>query len=182
MSSDNLLSPKAAEITARLTDPKGYTGTHKQRFDEEGHGRGMAGRKDLVDFDGNTTSTHRKHSPYGSDNDLRERIDNEKPIVRSRSRESDIGVTARKIKIYEYAEKHSTGEDLVLNKTYSSMDKLKEHTATLIPPGLPKLLVDQSLHEVRNLDDFENGGKYLALTPHDRAHFSEERVPTAFRE
>ncbi|KAI9187572.1 hypothetical protein H9P43_001961 [Blastocladiella emersonii ATCC 22665] len=28
----------------RLTNPKGYTGTHKERFDEEGKGRGLAGR------------------------------------------------------------------------------------------------------------------------------------------
>jgi len=28
----------------RLTDPKGYRGTHAQRFDEQGKGRGLAGR------------------------------------------------------------------------------------------------------------------------------------------
>lgn len=76
MSSENLhLSPRAASVTERLTDPKNYTGTHKERFDDEGRGRGMAGRKDLVEFDGNTTSTHRDHRPFGSDLDLRERIE-----------------------------------------------------------------------------------------------------------
>ncbi|KNC98185.1 uncharacterized protein SPPG_06588 [Spizellomyces punctatus DAOM BR117] len=175
------LAPRAADVTARLTDPRTYTGTHKQRFDEEGHGRGMAGRKDLVEYDGNTTSAHRGHVPFGSDQDLRERVDREKPIVRSKSRESDIGVTAKKIKIFEYAERYSHGEDIVLNKSYPSIDKLREHAATLIPPGIPKVIVDQNLREITTLDDMENGGKYLALTPHDRAHFSEERVPTAFR-
>jgi len=33
---------------ARLTDTKRYTGSHKQRFDEEGKGRGKAGRVDVV--------------------------------------------------------------------------------------------------------------------------------------
>lgn len=28
----------------RLTDTKLYTGTHKERFDSEGHGLGLAGR------------------------------------------------------------------------------------------------------------------------------------------
>lgn len=36
-------------IFDKLTNPKLYTGSHKQRFDEEGRGRGKAGR---VDDDG----------------------------------------------------------------------------------------------------------------------------------
>ena len=30
----------------RLTDSANYTGSHKQRFDESGQGRGIEGRKD----------------------------------------------------------------------------------------------------------------------------------------
>eukprot|EP00013_Stygamoeba_regulata_P007930 CAMPEP_0177681272 /NCGR_PEP_ID=MMETSP0447-20121125/30623_1 /TAXON_ID=0 /ORGANISM="Stygamoeba regulata, Strain BSH-02190019" /LENGTH=220 /DNA_ID=CAMNT_0019190669 /DNA_START=108 /DNA_END=766 /DNA_ORIENTATION=+ len=37
---------KAEEIFNRLTDPTKYTGSHKQRFDEEGRGKGKAGRED----------------------------------------------------------------------------------------------------------------------------------------
>lgn len=33
---------------ARLTDHTKYTGSHKQRFDESGKGRGKAGREDVV--------------------------------------------------------------------------------------------------------------------------------------
>uniref|UniRef100_A0A182N999 Tubulin polymerization-promoting protein homolog n=1 Tax=Anopheles dirus TaxID=7168 RepID=A0A182N999_9DIPT len=43
---------KAAETVARLTDTSKYTGSHKQRFDEAGKGKGIAGRKDLVDQSG----------------------------------------------------------------------------------------------------------------------------------
>jgi len=39
-------STKAADTVARLTDTSKYTGSHKQRFDETGKGRGIAGRKD----------------------------------------------------------------------------------------------------------------------------------------
>lgn len=42
-------SPSAVE---RLTDVSKYTGSHKQRFDESGRGRGIAGRKDLPDKSG----------------------------------------------------------------------------------------------------------------------------------
>lgn len=37
---------------ARLTDTSKYTGSHKQRFDETGKGKGIAGRKDMVDQSG----------------------------------------------------------------------------------------------------------------------------------
>ncbi|XP_058828805.1 tubulin polymerization-promoting protein homolog isoform X2 [Topomyia yanbarensis] len=43
---------KAAETVARLTDTSRYTGSHKQRFDETGKGKGIAGRKDITDSSG----------------------------------------------------------------------------------------------------------------------------------
>ncbi|KAH9498372.1 Tubulin polymerization-promoting protein member 3 [Bulinus truncatus] len=43
---------KVDAVTARLTDTKGYTGSHKERFDESGKGKGIAGRKNLVDDSG----------------------------------------------------------------------------------------------------------------------------------
>ena len=39
----------------RLTDTKSYTGTHKERFDESGKGKGIAGREDLVTDTGYVT-------------------------------------------------------------------------------------------------------------------------------
>lgn len=40
---------KAAAAVSRLTDPSKYTGSHKERFDQTGKGKGIAGRKDIVD-------------------------------------------------------------------------------------------------------------------------------------
>ncbi|XP_052892475.1 tubulin polymerization-promoting protein homolog [Anopheles moucheti] len=48
----NATPGKAADTVARLTDTSKYTGSHKQRFDETGKGKGIAGRKDLVDQSG----------------------------------------------------------------------------------------------------------------------------------
>ena len=39
----------------RLTDTSKYTGTHKERFDDTGKGKGIAGRKDVVDTSGYVT-------------------------------------------------------------------------------------------------------------------------------
>lgn len=43
---------KIASTVDRLTDVSKYTGSHKQRFDETGKGKGIAGRKDLSDQSG----------------------------------------------------------------------------------------------------------------------------------
>ncbi|XP_071105703.1 tubulin polymerization-promoting protein family member 3-like [Haliotis cracherodii] len=42
----------ADDITKRLTDTKLYTASHKQRFDEDGKGKGTTGRKETVENTG----------------------------------------------------------------------------------------------------------------------------------
>ena len=49
----------------RLTDTSKYTGTHKERFDESGKGRGIEGRKDVVDSSGYVTG-YKEKSTYDS--------------------------------------------------------------------------------------------------------------------
>ncbi|XP_075161969.1 tubulin polymerization-promoting protein ringmaker isoform X2 [Haematobia irritans] len=43
---------KAASAVERLTDTSKYTGSHKERFDASGKGKGIAGRKNIVDDSG----------------------------------------------------------------------------------------------------------------------------------
>ncbi|KAL3284230.1 hypothetical protein HHI36_018393 [Cryptolaemus montrouzieri] len=43
---------KATSTVERLTDTSKYTGSHKQRFDETGKGKGIAGRKDIPNSSG----------------------------------------------------------------------------------------------------------------------------------
>ena len=45
---------KVAKVAAvdRLTDASRYTGSHKERFDESGKGRGREGREELVENTG----------------------------------------------------------------------------------------------------------------------------------
>uniref|UniRef100_A0A3P9MAI9 Tubulin polymerization promoting protein n=2 Tax=Oryzias latipes TaxID=8090 RepID=A0A3P9MAI9_ORYLA len=42
----------ASPTVSRLTDPTKFTGSHKERFDETGRGKGKAGRVDIVDTSG----------------------------------------------------------------------------------------------------------------------------------
>ncbi|XP_023934237.2 tubulin polymerization-promoting protein homolog [Bicyclus anynana] len=55
-------STAAAATVGRLTDTSKYTGSHKQRFDESGKGKGIAGRKDLVDGSGYVSGYQHKNS------------------------------------------------------------------------------------------------------------------------
>ncbi|NXA15133.1 TPPP protein, partial [Sapayoa aenigma] len=42
----------ASPTVSRLTDTSKFTGSHKERFDSSGKGKGRAGREDLVDNSG----------------------------------------------------------------------------------------------------------------------------------
>lgn len=43
---------KTGGAVERLTDTSKYTGSHKERFDESGKGKGIAGRQDILDDSG----------------------------------------------------------------------------------------------------------------------------------
>uniref|UniRef100_A0A1B0D5U9 Tubulin polymerization-promoting protein homolog n=1 Tax=Phlebotomus papatasi TaxID=29031 RepID=A0A1B0D5U9_PHLPP len=57
-----LTAGKAAATVNRLTDVSKYTGSHRERFDESGKGKGIAGRKDLPDKSGYVTGYQHKDS------------------------------------------------------------------------------------------------------------------------
>ncbi len=48
----------SGNIFDRLTDPSKYTGTHKQRFNADGTGRGLAGRDPISKGTGSITTYH----------------------------------------------------------------------------------------------------------------------------
>ncbi|KAG5871675.1 hypothetical protein JTB14_007358 [Gonioctena quinquepunctata] len=51
---------KATSTVDRLTDASKFTGTHKQRFDDSGKGKGIAGRKEILDDSGYVTGYQNK--------------------------------------------------------------------------------------------------------------------------
>lgn len=50
----------------RLTDPSKYTGSHKERFDATGKGKGIAGRRNLVDDSGYVSGYQHKDTYDGA--------------------------------------------------------------------------------------------------------------------
>ncbi|XP_030239519.1 TPPP family protein CG45057 isoform X2 [Drosophila navojoa] len=57
---------KAAAAVDRLTDPSKYTGSHKERFDASGKGKGIAGRRNLVDDSGYVSGYQHKDTYDGA--------------------------------------------------------------------------------------------------------------------
>lgn len=61
--------PADMAITDRLTDVSKYTGAHKERFNADGTGKGIAGREDVVENDGYVAAFHdevkKKHDDEG---------------------------------------------------------------------------------------------------------------------
>lgn len=67
------------EVTDRLTDTSKYTGAHKERFDESGRGKGLAGRQNNADTSGYVTG-YKEKDTYG-------RGDREEPVSQAKKSE-----------------------------------------------------------------------------------------------
>ncbi|KAJ3034567.1 hypothetical protein HDV00_004930 [Rhizophlyctis rosea] len=99
-----------------------------------------------------------------------------------KSRE-DISTPARKITLFQYADKNHQGDRLVLTKQkYPTFKQLQEHTTKYLPSGKPKVILDEDGNEVRNLDEVVDGGKYLVITGFDKSKLDEAKIPLKFKE
>ncbi|BAM42262.1 tubulin polymerization-promoting protein [Theileria orientalis strain Shintoku] len=114
-------SPKRRDVFERLTDHRFYTGIHRERFDENGRGRGMAGRENLYLFDGSTESFSRVHEVYSS------ALPRARPPVSSRVpvRKFGLQVSAPKLMwLYRNGDKHHDGLPFYLRPFIKSMQVL----------------------------------------------------------
>lgn len=60
-----LQKAKTVGAVERLTDTSKYTGSHKERFDESGKGKGKSGRENIVDTSG-YVSAYKNAGTYDS--------------------------------------------------------------------------------------------------------------------
>ncbi|KAJ3089247.1 hypothetical protein HK102_006831 [Quaeritorhiza haematococci] len=187
----------AKNVTARLTDPSKYTvmtslfrrmmkgitqqilGAHKERFDESGKGKGIAGRQDVVNYNGSTSSATRDHTVKETKVEKAN-----KPVVKAKTSEETYGVTARKITLFQYADKNHAGDKVVLTKQkFPSMKQMQDIATKMIPTGKAKLILEAgTMKEIKSLDDFVDGGKYMVITSFDKAKMDESKIPQKFKE
>jgi len=148
---------KADAITKRLTDPKLYTGTHVNRFDDDGKGKGLAGRKELVNYTGSTNAKAIDQTPVAQ----------HKPVVQPGLGQQKYGVQAAKsitVVLFRNGDKHHAGEKIMI-KGFKSFDQFldKASQQVKLPTGAVRKVYKNDLrHQIKSLDDLEDGGRYLA--------------------
>uniref|UniRef100_A0A0G4HL52 Doublecortin domain-containing protein n=1 Tax=Chromera velia CCMP2878 TaxID=1169474 RepID=A0A0G4HL52_9ALVE len=168
---------------ARLTDTSKYTGAHKQRFDEDGKGRGLAGRENVTHHDGSTESAVRSHA-------IEKTVDekaHKKSVVKGPLGQQKFGTQADtpiSFMIYKNGDKNHKGHKVLLKKHFRNMqqltDECNKHAAPLTGP-IRRFYRPDLKTWVKDLTEFEDGGKYLCVAgenPKDDI----EKIPPGFFE
>jgi len=159
------LSFKFTDVFHRLTNPAHFTGCHRERFDEFGNGRGLAGREYVYIYDGLTESPSRTHEVYSS---VIRRP--KKPIVQpgtiGMQRFGVQNVTPRLMWLYRNGDKHHEGVPFFVRKHIATMEALYQEATKVVVPicGPIRKLYDQNLRQVCHLEDIVDGGKYLCCS------------------
>ena len=159
MSTSPARSPKKADaVVARLTDPKGYTGSHAHRFDADGKGRGLAGRAEVIEFKGNTNTAAVEATIDHSKT--------KKPVVASPIGAVKFGTQASKsavITLFRNGDKHHKGEEYTV-RGVKNMEQVMDKASSLVklPTGaVRKMYKVGGKVTVKSLDELEDGHKYL---------------------
>ncbi|EDV27213.1 uncharacterized protein TRIADDRAFT_54943 [Trichoplax adhaerens] len=178
-----MASKKSQDVTSRLTDSSKYTGSHKNRFDDSGKGLGKAGRENMVDYTGSTSSQSRDFAVNKSNVSK-----SDKPVVASALGKEKFGTQMDKpisVILYRNGDKHHTGEKLVMKKekfrTFDQMLQASTNAVRLTTGPVKKIYKAPELKKVmKNLTDFENNGKYLCCSGEPPAS-KEKLSPSLFQ-
>ncbi|GIX64476.1 doublecortin [Babesia caballi] len=178
---------KPRDVFERLTDHRFFTGTHRERFDEHGNGRGLAGREDVYIYDGNTESASRVHEVYST---VMRRP--HAPVLQK----GTLGVqkygvqvaTPKLMWLYRNGDKFDDGTAFYVRPFIKTMDILFLKMAddiTLIA-GPIRRIYDQNLRLVTSVEEIVDGAKYLCTSgeppapPHRLQKFMSEWVVQRF--
>jgi len=167
---------KAKSVTDRLTDTTKYTGMHANRFDEEGKGRGLAGRAELVNYTGSTNAKAIEATvPH----------EEKKPVVHGQLGKQKFGTQATKVAsctFYRNGDKHHNGEKILLKgfKTFDQLLDKASSTVKLTTGAVRKIYKQGGKTQVKTLEDLADGGKYLCCGGEKPA--SDDKLPKGFLE
>ncbi|GFE54629.1 doublecortin [Babesia ovis] len=157
--------PKPRDVFERLTDHRFFTGAHKERFDENGNGRGLAGREYLYIFDGYTQSTSRPHEVYSSV--IRRPHKNVVPYGTLGLQKFGVQIATPKLMwLYRNGDKHHDGIAFYVRPFIKNMDILYQHMSKemCLIAGPVRRIYDQNLRLVTSLDQIVDGAKYLCTS------------------
>lgn len=152
-------------VWERLTDHQYYTGSHKERFDEFGNGRGLAGREYVYINDGLTESPSRCHEVFASTIKYPRR-----PVVEPGTlgiqRFGVQTVTPKLMWLYRNGDKHHNGAPYFLKQHVKTLELLCQEATKAVKPvaGPVRRIYDQNLRLVTDMNDIVDGGKYLCTS------------------
>ncbi|CEM06711.1 unnamed protein product [Vitrella brassicaformis CCMP3155] len=179
-------SPEKQSIFDRLTDHTQYTGAHKHRFDEGGKGRGIAGREELVNIDGSTESSARRHAVEKTVDHV-ERA-GRKPVVQGALGQQKFGTQAETpitIWLYRNGDKHFKGVKFIVKKTIRNVEQfVAEAGKSGCSPksGVIRKIYKQNMKTIiKDITEFEDGEKYLCCGA-EKPQDDPEHIPAAFLE
>ncbi|KAF8822485.1 hypothetical protein IE077_003671 [Cardiosporidium cionae] len=165
----------------RLTDTAYFTGVHKERFDEYGNGRGLAGREYLFVHDGLTESPSRTHEVYSSVIKTRTHLQNpniiqyvalslyaaKKSVVTPGTlgvQKYGVQIAAPKLMwLFRNGDKYHNGVPFFLRAHIQTLNALYYEISKKITPinGSIRKLYDQNLKQISRLEEIVDGAKYL---------------------
>jgi len=146
----------------RLSDPVYFSGSSRERFDDTGRGRGLAGREYIYFYDGMTESAKRAHEVYST---------NVRPPRKAVKIQglgaAKFGVQRPPVKliyVYRNGDPFHEGDTFFVKHSIKNMKVLfKLLTAQLkMTGGAVKELYDQNFQKIHRLSELENEGRYVA--------------------
>lgn len=152
-------------VFERLTNPQYFTGAHRERFDEFGNGRGLAGREYVYVNDGLTESPSRCHEVFSTVVKKPR-----SPVVEPNSLGiQKFGVqqiTPKLLWLYRNGDKHDKGEAFFVRSHVKTLQHLYRDATKVIKPiaGPVRKLYDQELRPIRHLEELIDGAKYLCTS------------------
>lgn len=163
-------------VVDRLTDASRYTGAHKERFDGDGHGRGIAGRRDADTSDlSNLTRPNLSGSaPPPAAIHATSAATHEPKKLEKFGTQAAVPLS---IMVWKHGDKFDKGEKVML-KNFKTLDQLKVHLATKLGmlPALRGLYTTTGA-PIKDLPDLEDKGNYVAVKTGFK--FDTEHLPTA---
>lgn len=156
---------KTRDVFERLTDHRFFTGIHRERFDEKGNGRGLAGREYVYIHDGSTESASRVHEVYSTV--LRKPYKKNTTAGTLGIQKYGVQISTPKLMwLYRNGDKFHEGTPFYVRPFIKSMDTLFMEMGKDLQliAGPIRKIYDQNLHPVTRLDEIVDGAKYLCTS------------------
>jgi hypothetical protein len=144
----------------RLSDPAYFGGSSRERFDETGRGRGLAGREYIYFYDGMTESAKRTHEVYSTN--VR---GTRKPKITGGGKRK-FGLQTPPVKliyVYKNGDAFHQGDAFFVKNSIKTMRVFFRLLTMQLHGAAPiRELYDQNFQKVHRLSDLVNEGRYVA--------------------